>query len=624
MNKHLLFVFLTLLLYVSNADCLKAQLYTNPLGSNGQISKASTFHISEQKSNRSLTDTLELPFIDDFSYEGFAPLNTLWTDYSVFINRTMTTNPPSIGVATFDGLNAKGEPYATSNVKGSADTLTSQAINLNYSPADSIYLSFFYQPKGIGNFPEYIDTFLLEFKNPNDTVWTWMWSSKGEDYPQTERDFEQVMIPIKDTAFLKNGFQFRFRNYAQLNGSWDHWHLDYVRLDRNRTKNDTTFLDYSYMNPPTSLLKTYESVPLKHFLPNADANMDTLFQISWTTQSPASDFKLYTYHFLNHDFDPDFDRDSLLAMQGPILFRQEYLFTKAVKYTYEDPGTDWTVFDLVHYMDENTGDLIPRNDTAIYHQILSNYYSLDDGTAEERISINNNGGGFACQKFDTYLGDTLKSIQFYFNRVNDQVIDKSFYLMVWAAGSNEPGEILVNEGVHYPEYNGLNQFHTYELTTPIYLPAGSYYIGWAQNTGFDLNVGFDRNIDNNDRIFYNLDGNWYNYFSQSGTMLIRPLFGESQDIYVSTPDVRLPKTNWKLYPNPSSSSIQIEFSSPIAEPVNLVLIDITGRVVLNQTLNTTNNSVQLNDLKAGIYLAELNTKQGRLGSVQRLLVNTVR
>jgi hypothetical protein len=624
LNKHLLLVFLFQLLLVIIPDCLKAQLQTYPLGSNGQIPKVSSFQNVDQKSNRSLTDTLELPFIDDFSYEGFAPLNTLWTDYSVFINRTMTTNPPSLGVATFDGLNAKGEPYATSNVKGAADTLTSQAINLSYSPADSIYLSFFYQPKGIGNFPEYVDTFLLEFKNPNDTLWTWMWSSKGEDYPQTERDFKQVMIPIKDTAFLKEGFQFRFRNYAQLNGSWDHWHLDYVRLDRNRTKNDTTFLDYSYMNPPTSLLKTYESVPLKHFIPNADANMDTLFQISWTTQSPISDFKLYTYHFLNHDFDPDFDRDSLQATQGPILARQEYVFTKAVKYTYEDPGTDWTVFDLVHYMDENTGDLIPRNDTAIYHQILSNYYALDDGTAEERIGINNNGGGFACQKFDTYLGDTLKSIQFYFNRVNDQVIDKSFYLMVWAAGSNVPGEILVNEGVLYPQYNGLNQFHTYELTTPVYLPAGSYYIGWAQNTGFDLNVGFDRNINNNDRIFYNLDGNWYNYFSQAGTMMIRPLFKEAQDIYVSTPDVSLPVTTWKIYPNPASSNIQIEVTSPISETVSLRLTDVTGRIVLTQSLNSTYNSIQLNDIKSGIYLAELITKQGRLGSVQRLLVNTVR
>ncbi len=599
---------------------LQAQLHTNPLGSNSFPKPEKSFTSSIYKDLKSLTDTLELPFIDDFSYEGFAPINTLWIDYSVFINRTMAQNPPSIGVATFDGLNAKGEPYATSNIKGSADTLTSHFINLNYPASDSIYLSFFYQPKGLGNFPEYIDTFLLEFKNPNDTLWTWVWSSKGEDYPQTYRNFKQVMVPIVDTAFLKTGFQFRFRNYAQLNGSWDHWHLDYIRLDRNRYRNDTTLVDFSFMNPPTSLLKTYESVPLSHFIPNADANMDTIYSISWTTQSAASDFKLYTYHFQNHDFDPVFDRDSLHANQGPILSRQEYIFSKAVKYTYEDPGTAWTEFELVHYIDNNAGDLIPRNDTAIYRQVLSNYYALDDGSAEERLSINNNGGGFACQKFDTYLGDTLKSIQFYFNRVNDQVIDKSFYLMVWAAGANQPGEILVNEGVHYPQYNGLNQFHTYELETPIYLPAGTYYIGWAQNTGFDINLGYDRNNNNTNRIFYNLDGNWYNYFAQEGTLMIRPLFKYTQDQYVKIEPIEPFKSDWNFYPNPTASITTVQLPYGISS-AKLNLYDITGKIIFRQNLVSTSNSVEFTDIDAGVYFMELRKSNTRIGSVKRLILN---
>ena len=150
---------------------------------------------------------------------------------------------------------------------------------------------------------------------------------------QLARDFEQVMIPISDTAFLKKGFQFRFRNYAQLNGSWDHWHLDYVRLDRNRNLNDTNLLDYSFIYPAGSLLNTYKSVPLSHFLPNALANMDTVFQLSLTTNSAASDFKTYGYYFENYNF-PDIIRDSSLALLGPIFSRVENQFTQAIKYTY--------------------------------------------------------------------------------------------------------------------------------------------------------------------------------------------------------------------------------------------------------------------------------------------------
>ena len=622
MNKPLHIPISLIVLVFSLTGILQAQIVTAPLGSNARQKQTFRQVENQLKSNRSLTDTLQIPFIDDFSNEGYAPLNTKWIDYAVFVNQQYAIKPPSIGVATFDGLNAKGEPYSSSNIQGSADTLTSRYINLNFPPSDSIYLSFFYQPKGRGNFPEYIDTFLLEFKNPDDTLWTWMWSSKGEDYPQLPRDFKQVMIPVNDTAFLKNGFQFRFRNYAQLNGSWDHWHLDYVRLDKNRYRNDTNLLDYSFMYPPSSLLKTYQSVPLSHFLPNADANMDTTFRISWTSQAATSDFKLYTYYFENQEF-PEVIRDSLRASRGPILPRQEYSFTESVKYTYEDPGTEWTEFQLKHLINLNIGDQIPQNDTAVYRQVLSNYYALDDGTAEERLSINTNGGGFVAQKFDTYLGDTLRSIQYYFNRVNDQVSDKPFYIMVWAAGANEPGQILVNEGVQYPAYSGLDVYYTYELETPVYLPAGTYYIGWAQNTGFEMNVGFDRNINNNDRIFYNLDGNWYNYSAQTGTLMLRPLFRYAQDIYVGQESPMGKSSDWQLYPNPASLYTTLKTPAGLIAPT-LSVFDVSGRKVAVQSIESNNTSIQLNALPAGVYFLELRSLNGRVGDVKRLMVNPER
>ena len=52
--------------------------------------------------------TLSLPFIDDFSYDSHQVDNDLWMESSVFVNRTYPINPPTIGVATFDGLDANG------------------------------------------------------------------------------------------------------------------------------------------------------------------------------------------------------------------------------------------------------------------------------------------------------------------------------------------------------------------------------------------------------------------------------------------------------------------------------------------------------------------------------------
>jgi hypothetical protein len=136
--------FTLIILLLAIFEMANAQLYTAPLGSNiFQHLNMSKWDLSKSNS-RSLTDTLELPFIDDFSKEARSPEESKWLDHSVYINQQMAVKPPSIGVATFDGLNNFGLPYSTINETGAADTLTSHYINLSYPASDSIYLSFYY------------------------------------------------------------------------------------------------------------------------------------------------------------------------------------------------------------------------------------------------------------------------------------------------------------------------------------------------------------------------------------------------------------------------------------------------------------------------------------------------
>src|SRR4051794_25290576 len=49
-------------------------------------------------------DTLELPFNDDFSEPGIYPSPSRWMDNKVFINSDMPRVLPTVGAATFDGL----------------------------------------------------------------------------------------------------------------------------------------------------------------------------------------------------------------------------------------------------------------------------------------------------------------------------------------------------------------------------------------------------------------------------------------------------------------------------------------------------------------------------------------
>ncbi len=591
-----------------------AQLIVQPLGSNTKEQAATSQNISTSAS-RDFPDTLELPFFEDFSSMWIKPDPAKWLNNSVFINTDYPVKPPSWGVATFDGLNRDGFPYRATISHGSADTLTSLPINLDYPPSDSIYLSFYYQPKGLGNYPEYVDTFQVEFKNPNDSVWTYAWSVPGEDFPQTNIDFKRAMIPITDTAFLKNGFQFRFRNYAQLNGSWDHWHLDYVRLDRLRNRNDTAYQDVAYMYRGGSLLKEYTSVPLSHFLINADDNMGLNYTLSLTNNATGSTNKLYKYYFEN---DLGEIRDSISsAPQGPIVYRQEFTFSSVIKYTFEDQGNDCAIYQLKHFLLDNSDNIV-TNDTAYYEQILCNYYALDDGTAEERIGLENQGGGFVAQRFETLKSDTLKAVQFYFNKV-DSVSQGPFFLMIWSAGSNVPGQNIYTQGLLYPQYDGVNKFYTYELDEPQFLNAGTYYFGWAQTGNFNLNLGFDRNLNNNDRIFYNQSGAWNNYTAQAGTLMIRPMFGTSETLYTAIEKTENSETNEaSIYPNPADQYFTI--NNLQTEYTTVEYYDLTGKFILKNDLNKGINVVNTSNLSNGIYLLKLNNDKLNKQEFKRLLI----
>ena len=114
-----------------------------------------------------------LPFFDDFSHSNTYPDSTKWTDNNVLVNAGFPLCPPNRKGATFDVLDANGKvySYAISNAF-IAEYLTSVRIRLDsimepepraLTPADSIYLSFYYQPQGNGNSPEEQDSLVLQF-----------------------------------------------------------------------------------------------------------------------------------------------------------------------------------------------------------------------------------------------------------------------------------------------------------------------------------------------------------------------------------------------------------------------------------------------------------------------------
>ena len=114
-----------------------------------------------------------LPFFDDFSHSNLYPDSTKWTDNNAFVNDGFPLCPPNRNGVTLDVLDANGRVYdfAISNAFV-AEYLTSVRIRLDsimepdpraLTPADSVYLSFYYQPQGNGNPPETQDSLVLQF-----------------------------------------------------------------------------------------------------------------------------------------------------------------------------------------------------------------------------------------------------------------------------------------------------------------------------------------------------------------------------------------------------------------------------------------------------------------------------
>ncbi|RLD49089.1 MAG: hypothetical protein DRI88_01390 [Bacteroidetes bacterium] len=167
---------------------------------------------TEAERLRDVRDQIQLPFFDDFKNDYARPNPEHWKDIDVFINKDFPYFAPNAGAATFDALDSTGNVYSNAVwIPFEADKLTSNPIRLDsvfepvtkaLSPADSLYLSFYYQPQGYGDAPESWDTLLLELSYlTGDTVFSHIDSVLVsanlylEDENDTIRPFDTIYAP---------------------------------------------------------------------------------------------------------------------------------------------------------------------------------------------------------------------------------------------------------------------------------------------------------------------------------------------------------------------------------------------------------------------------------------------
>lgn len=596
--------------------------------------------IRNQVERRDFGDTLDLPFFDDFTSTELYPDMRLWTDSLVYVNSDFPQSPPSFGVATFDNLDKWGNPHFGNNFSmdlfGASDTLTSRPINLkeyevggqsqDYVLSDSIYLSFFWQARGLGDRPEPRDSFVLQFRR-NNGLWQNVWSVVS----MAPGPFKQEMVPLLSSDFLWEAFQFRFINYTYGMGNLNHVHLDYVRMNRNRTQTDTLIRDVAINQKPPSLLKRYYAMPYDHFTED------------FANQKAVD-------HFVgvrNNDRDiinTRFEFESI--HQGNTLALFPFSGSSRNIFRHSDTSESFAMFDFEnlsdtglvtlhnHYrIDPQAGNNTPslynalgNNDEYIKRQDFKNYYAYDDGGAEGGIGLEYNGlppgRSLFALEFEITKPDTLIGISIFFNQSLENVSSRNFNLCIWDQVREGQPEVkpLYEMQQLVPNYpDSLLGFHYYMLDTLLVLPKGTYYIGWSQIADFMLNVGYDNNYrhsetpDNNPYIYYNMLGVWSQTQAISGTPMIRPVVG--RDLRYGTNVPTQPNiVSWdvKIWPNPGSQNVYVSIQEPLQGKAHIRIKNIQGVSLLSQDYSQTLEPISVEHLAPGVYFIEIECEGKRI------------
>lgn len=712
MKKTLALIFISFFIFVlANGQEILTGLSENPA-----IKKNEERSLSFKVSSFERPVAVKLPFFDNFKQQSIFPDTSLWMDDHVFINNDFPLFPPTWNVATFDAIDAKGDIYPLANpLQFVADYLTSKPVRLDslfspqpaaLSPADSLYLSFYYQPQGLANDPQTQDSLVLEFGyysgdsifsrvdsttvsvsiygvdtlfpgdiliSPCDPEWEYMvfdtlyaddfvtlpcdsvfvpvsvwervWATEGMllDSFLIKNDgyyFRQVMIPIVDSIWFREDFQFRFFNYASIANdnlqSWqsncDQWNIDYVLLDANRSRLDTTHKALTFVGSAPSFLANYQSMPYYQYQNDPTGAMKLGLEMFISNLDNGNQTAKYYYEVHNDQGSLQFSYD---GGSGDLQPFNAAGYTEISAFAFPPVAgvfppfgdRDSIYFDIAHYLE---GDLqLGLVDTLRFRQEFYNYYAYDDGTPEFGYGLTPAGAQLAY-RFVLSRRDTLRAVKMYFNKTLTGANDRFFDLAIWNDLNGRPGDLLfVQERVKPQFSNNLYEFQFYHLDEPVPVQ-GTFYVGWIQRTDHNLNVGFDAGNDAGSNIFYNVTGEWLNS-DYNGSLMIRPVLGKP---ILEYPVVKSATTEqFVIVPNPTSDGLVsmqffvfgengfqkqvVDLSEDKKQHLRIEVFNLMGQRVYKDSYR---DQIDLGFLNKGIYLLRLNDREENTYLVQKLVV----
>ncbi len=591
-----------------------------------------------------LTATISETFLDDFSYKGPYPDEKMWLNDRVYVNNTMTIKPPSIGMATFDGLDYTGRPYG--NGQGVSDVLTSAYLDL--SNANTVhYLSYYAEPKGLGYSPSPLEPFIVEFKT-KDNQWVFADSiicPRIFLVNEAPPGFKFKVVEIKKD-FLYKGFQFRFRSFSSRTGINDVWNLDYVRLSKEspvQSGSSEGFRDVALTQSPGYIFKNYTAAPWKHIRGFENQELNDSISVNvynhFKTDVPITDSNVEINELKTNQ--------NLVTGEDivPVALRNLLPFSHLNKLIEMSNQSKTNLADKVKNIPATAENLefvselsikigtgqenIPavlRNDKVQNNSISSNYFAYDDGTAESVISSKGTEVQVQVQ-FRANVEDSLRAIAIHFPHFNRDISYMKFNLRVFVGTLN--GVPVYEKLFINPDYPdryepGFQGFTQYVLTDnqgkpkPVFIPKGNFYVGWQVSTNSDepFVIGFDKNNPTGtNHIWSNTTGVWKQSASK-GAIMIRPKLSSTakQVLAAKTNETAFGAT---VFPNPANDYFNVSVSGADISNLNYSITDLSGKTIQQGILTEV---IDTQNLINGLYILTIQHKKENKAYRQKISI----
>ncbi len=541
---------------------------------------------------------LDIPFFDDFSTTNVKPDSTKWYSstgqFGVYVNNVFGGTPPTVNVASFDGIAANGFAYNNNaSAVGPADSLTSHGFRLAGRDTNNLYLSFFLMA---GNAeketrPNPTDSLVVQFLYPDKQYRSVArYTGMPEDSVPPGYHFRQVRVP---GVCVQDSFRFKFLAYGKLNGAFDVWNLDYVRVDY-RQAGDSSATDLAMSRQPGPLFGQYRSVPVYHLqkvaAPRGDSTNSAITNLNPTTLNFNLQYRVEEYinsiagrellfvptggTNIEGTAEPIRNGETREVRLLPVTHQGQFVLPADAgkmdyRATYKLIGTPAQF---------NT---FTPNDSVSTVGTIRDYYAYDDGGVEKSFMLNGNRARL-LYRYKPLVGDSIIGVSFGIDsrtfRTNSFVpFNLIIYRRIKGFSGAQNDEVLLFKAAGLTA-TAVQQNSMIYISTDRKVPVDSeFYIGFQQGDGSDNSIVVQADINSvaDSALYSSTQPNTWDMYTQSrNALLIHPHF-TCAGCPVSIRK-RMAALDFEVYPNPNRGAGRLRIHGKVN---TATLIAPDGRVL---------------------------------------------